>query len=326
MITDPARYLEPFRDAGADGCTVHVEVGETAALIDADARPRPAGGPGRQSRTPPSRPSSPTSTLVDLVLCMTVFPGFGGQSFIADVLPEGGRRCGRPPTRPGSTLDVEVDGGIDEHTVVDAARAGANVFVAGSAVFDRADPLGGGRRHPGAAAAERAGRSAVLTGRPSGRRTPTPHGCCGPSTPPSGSGAGRRPTRGWAPWSCPPAAEGGPSAWFTGATAPPGGPHAEVAALAAAGERARGGTLYVTLEPCAHHGRTPPCTDAIVAAGVGPGGGRDRATPIRRSTAGDRRAARAAGVEVDVGVAADAVAEQLAAYVPHRRPDGRGSC
>jgi diaminohydroxyphosphoribosylaminopyrimidine deaminase/5-amino-6-(5-phosphoribosylamino)uracil reductase len=53
-----------------------------------------------------------------------------------------------------------------------------------------------------------------------------------------------------------------------GATSPPGGPHAEITALAEAGERARGGTAVVTLEPCAHHGRTPPCVNALLAAGV----------------------------------------------------------
>jgi len=109
----------------------------------------------------------------------------------------------------------------------------------------------------------------------------------------------------------------GDGAEFTGDTAPPGGPHAEVAAVAAAGDRARGGTLYVTLEPCAHQGRTPPCTDAIVAAG------------IRRVVVGmedpDRLVAGAgiaalvdAGLEVEVGVGADVVADQLAPYVCHR--------
>jgi diaminohydroxyphosphoribosylaminopyrimidine deaminase/5-amino-6-(5-phosphoribosylamino)uracil reductase len=52
--------------------------------------------------------------------------------------------------------------------------------------------------------------------------------------------------------------------WYAG----PGTPHAEVAALGAAGERSRGATLFVTLEPCSHHGETPPCADAVVEAGI----------------------------------------------------------
>ena len=104
---------------------------------------------------------------------------------------------------------------------------------------------------------------------------------------------------------------------FEGATAPPGGPHAEVAALAAAGDAARGATLYVTLEPCAHHGRTPPCTGAIIEAGVARVViGVEDPDPL---VAGRGVAAlREAGLEVIVGVAADEVAEQLAPYLKHR--------
>lgn len=53
-----------------------------------------------------------------------------------------------------------------------------------------------------------------------------------------------------------------------GYTQPPGSDHAEIVALKQAGERARGGVMYITLEPCCHHGRTPPCTQAIIAAGI----------------------------------------------------------
>ncbi len=111
------------------------------------------------------------------------------------------------------------------------------------------------------------------------------------------------------------APDGGPV--FAGATAPPGGPHAEVTALAQAGESARGATLYVTLEPCSHHGRTPPCTDAIIGAGVARVvvGIED---PDEQVAGRGIAALRAAGLDVTVGVAAGEVAEQLAPYCKHR--------
>ncbi|MBF6556132.1 MAG: ribulose-phosphate 3-epimerase [Acidimicrobiales bacterium] len=139
MITDPARYLESFRDAGSDGCTVHVEVGRTAELIaqmrDLGLRVGLAANPDT-----PFEAIEPFLALVDLVLCMTVFPGFGGQTFIAEVMPKV-RQVRAAAAAAGLSLDVEVDGGVDEHTVVEAARSGANVYVSGSAVFGRPHPL-----------------------------------------------------------------------------------------------------------------------------------------------------------------------------------------
>lgn len=105
---------------------------------------------------------------------------------------------------------------------------------------------------------------------------------------------------------------------FEGATEPPGRRHAEVVALDAAGEAARGGTLYVTLEPCAHQGRTPPCVDAIVASGL------RRVVmaledPDERVRGRGIAALRSAGLEVDVGLGAEPAAAQLAPYLKHRR-------
>lgn len=97
-----------------------------------------------------------------------------------------------------------------------------------------------------------------------------------------------------------------------------GGPHAEAHALAAAGDRARGAVLYCTLEPCTVHGRTPPCADAVAAAGVG------RlvcalADPDERVSGRGFQHLRDAGIAVDVGVGAEAAADLAAAYLHHRR-------
>ena len=106
--------------------------------------------------------------------------------------------------------------------------------------------------------------------------------------------------------------------WFEGATSPPGGPHAEATALVAAGDRARGSTLYTTLEPCPHQGRTGPCTDAIVANGI------SRVVvgvldPDPSVAGRGVDLLRQAGIEVTVGMASAEVEEQLAAYLTHRR-------
>jgi diaminohydroxyphosphoribosylaminopyrimidine deaminase/5-amino-6-(5-phosphoribosylamino)uracil reductase len=91
-----------------------------------------------------------------------------------------------------------------------------------------------------------------------------------------------------------------------------GAPHAEVEALRAAGERARGATVYVTLEPCDHHGKTPPCTEALVAAGVRRVvAACDDPSPVAR---GGAERLRAAGIKVAVGVEADAARELNAPF------------
>jgi ribulose-phosphate 3-epimerase len=138
MMTEPGRYLKDFAEAGADGCTVHVEIGGTDELI---AQMRDLGLRAGLALNPdtPFEAVEPYLGQVDLVLCMTVFPGFGGQSFMAEVMDKV-TQVRRAVDARSLALDIEVDGGIDVTTAATARAAGANVFVAGSAIFGHERP------------------------------------------------------------------------------------------------------------------------------------------------------------------------------------------
>ena len=138
MMTNPESYLEAFRKAGADGCSVHVEVGDTGALIE---QMRGLGLDVGLAVNPdtPFEAFAEWLDQLDLLLLMTVFPGFGGQSFIADVMPKVSQ-AREEIERRGLKACIQVDGGIDDTTAPVAAAAGADVFVAGSAIFGADDP------------------------------------------------------------------------------------------------------------------------------------------------------------------------------------------
>jgi len=134
MMTDPIEYVDAFARAGADIITIHVEsdspIGPTLDKI------RRAGvkcglvlNPGT-----PLEPAKPWLDKMDMLLVMSVWPGFGGQSFIADVLPKIREARALAPN-----LDIEIDGGINDKTIKLAREAGANVIVAGSFVFKAKD-------------------------------------------------------------------------------------------------------------------------------------------------------------------------------------------
>jgi ribulose-phosphate 3-epimerase len=138
MMTNPEKYLEAFQHAGADLCSVHVEIGNTGALITQMRDLGLSVGIVLNPDTPFSV-AEPFLDRIDLLLVMSVYPGFGGQSFIEDVLEKVEEARGTIDSQ-GLDVKLEIDGGIDAKTAPRAAKAGARVFVAGNAVFGQPDP------------------------------------------------------------------------------------------------------------------------------------------------------------------------------------------
>lgn len=138
MIEDPIRYVDAFASAGADGITVHVEACENvAATLEAirehSLRPGITLKPGT-----PFTDIEPFLELVELVLIMTVEPGFGGQSYLEDQEPKLSR-ARQLRSAAGHDFVIEVDGGIGTATARRAVSAGAEILVAGSALFGAPD-------------------------------------------------------------------------------------------------------------------------------------------------------------------------------------------
>ena len=141
MISRPLRYVEEFCRAGADLLTVHVESDVPANIRAALEKTRALGVKAAVSVKPNTRAEAvlPYLELCDLILVMTVEPGFGGQSFMADMMPKLRTIRGwLDEKNPG--CELEVDGGVNEKTARLCKENGANVLVAGSAWFKSPDP------------------------------------------------------------------------------------------------------------------------------------------------------------------------------------------
>ena len=139
MISDPLKYVAEFAKAGADIITFHVEadsdpVATIEAIRAAGCKPSISVKPGT-----PAEAVFPYLDLVDMVLVMTVEPGFGGQSFMADMMPKA-RKLRDEITSRGLDVIVEVDGGISEKNAALCAENGIDALVSGSTIFGAEDP------------------------------------------------------------------------------------------------------------------------------------------------------------------------------------------
>ncbi|VEG54511.1 ribulose-phosphate 3-epimerase [Mycolicibacterium aurum] len=139
MIENPERWAPPYAEAGAYNVTIHAEATDNPVKVARDIR---AAGAKAGLSVKPGTPLEPYLEILrefDTLLVMSVEPGFGGQKFIAEVLPKVG--TARRLVDAGElTIVIEIDGGISPDTIEAAAEAGVDCFVAGSAVYSAEDP------------------------------------------------------------------------------------------------------------------------------------------------------------------------------------------
>jgi ribulose-phosphate 3-epimerase len=144
MVDNPGVLLADFADAGADRCIVHIELGDPRPLF-AELRDRGVGVGLTLNPETSVDTVLPYLGEIDLLLIMSVHPGFGGQKFIPEVLDK--VRAARAVIDEDSLpVEIEIDGGIQEQTAPLAAEAGVDILVAGSAIFHADDPLDAARR------------------------------------------------------------------------------------------------------------------------------------------------------------------------------------
>ena len=141
MIDRPIRYVDDFCKAGSDILTIHVEADSEENTLAALKRIRENGVKAAISVKPktPAEAVLPYLPYCDLILVMTVEPGFGGQSFMDDMMPKL-KKIRSYIDAQNPTCELEVDGGVNEKTAMICRENGANVLVAGSAYFKAADP------------------------------------------------------------------------------------------------------------------------------------------------------------------------------------------
>ncbi len=138
MISEPLRYAEDFAKAGANRITFHLECDDDPMEVIEKIRSLGVSPAIALKPKTPAEAVFKYIPYVDMVLVMTVEPGFGGQSFMADMMPKVAA-VRKYADENGCEISVQVDGGIDKNTVGFAAAAGANNFVAGSALFRQDD-------------------------------------------------------------------------------------------------------------------------------------------------------------------------------------------